>query len=278
MIRWKKGYATVLALGTAYAIVEEGLALRTLYNPASPVVGTLGVYGHWMGVNWVWTAGLLIFHSVYSISLPILLFGLVFPELKRQSLVRKSGITTSIIALTIDSILLTLIANYDPGIVILLFSGVAVAILTIIARKLPTNPLKVNTGTPTHGPRRYGMLGILLFPATLFAGAIAASGNFPPIIPIAVDFFFAYIILTRTYRSLGTENNQEHKTAFAIGLLIPVVVFGMIASIGFGNPLILGADILFVLFSVRLWRKWHCWTMLERFSLSQAIPSLGPAP
>ncbi len=278
MIRWKKGYATVLALGTAYAIVEEGLALRTLYNPASPVAGTLGVYGHWMGVNWVWTAGLLIFHSVYSITLPIFLFGLAFPQLKKQSLVQNSGIIASIMALTIDSILLSLFVNYDPGIGILLLSGVAVATITFIAKRLPADLFKVKMGTPTRGPRTYGMLGIILFPATLFAGAIAASANAPPIIPIVIDFFFAYTILTRTYRSLRTENNQEHKTAFAIDLLIPVVIFGMVASLGLGNPLIFGADILFVLFSVRLWKKWHYWTMLERFSVPQAIPSLGPAP
>ncbi len=52
MVRWRRGWASVFLLGFAYAIVEEGLALRTLYDPNSPQVGSLGTCGHWMGVNW----------------------------------------------------------------------------------------------------------------------------------------------------------------------------------------------------------------------------------
>jgi hypothetical protein len=32
-IRWNKGWASIFLLGGAYGIVEEGLALRTLFNP-----------------------------------------------------------------------------------------------------------------------------------------------------------------------------------------------------------------------------------------------------
>src|SRR3989442_13578217 len=69
MIRWKKGWASVFLLGVGYGIVEEGLALWTLFNPLAQPVGNLGFYGHWVGVNWVWTIGLRVFPSVYSIGL-----------------------------------------------------------------------------------------------------------------------------------------------------------------------------------------------------------------
>src|SRR3989442_11288356 len=100
MIRWKKGWASVFLLGVAYGIVEEGLALWTLFNPLAQPVGVLGFYGHWLGVNWVWTVGLLIFHSVYSIGLPIFLFGLVFPEMKSKSLVSMSAVRISVLGLS----------------------------------------------------------------------------------------------------------------------------------------------------------------------------------
>jgi hypothetical protein len=32
-VRWYKGWATVLLLGAAYGILEEGIALSTLFNP-----------------------------------------------------------------------------------------------------------------------------------------------------------------------------------------------------------------------------------------------------
>ncbi len=275
MIRWRKGWASVILLGMAYAIVEEGLALRTLFNPNSSVVGTLGVYGHWMGVNWVWTVGLLIFHSVYSIALPIFLFGLVFPDLKRQSLVSGRGLGLSVVALIIDSVFLQAITNYDPGAGLLVLFSVTAASLVVAGRQIPAGLLKISLGPPRWGPKRFAMLGIALFPATLFAGGISASANIPAVIPCLIDFFFMYIILTRTYRTLGNEKNREHKVAFAIGLLLPVVVFGMIASIASINPLILVADFMFVLFSRRLWRKWHHMVILERFSLQPGMPNFG---
>ncbi len=72
MVRWNKGWATVLLLGAAYGILEEGVALSTLFNPNANPVGKLGVYGHWLGVNWVWVAGILPVHMIFSISLPII--------------------------------------------------------------------------------------------------------------------------------------------------------------------------------------------------------------
>src|SRR5881296_4036933 len=131
MIRWKKGWASVFLLGVAYGIVEEGIALWTLFNPLAQPVGNLGFYGHWLGVNWVWTVGLLIFHSVYSIGLPIFLFGLIFPELKSKSLFSSAGITISIVGLTFDSIVLFALESfiygpYNPGAGLMIFSGIVI--------------------------------------------------------------------------------------------------------------------------------------------------------
>jgi hypothetical protein len=83
-VRWKKGWGTVLLLGAAYGILEEGVALSTLFDPKAAPAGSLGVYGHWLGVNWVWAVGTVPFHAIFSISIPILLLGLVLPRNRRQ--------------------------------------------------------------------------------------------------------------------------------------------------------------------------------------------------
>src|SRR2546426_10230116 len=158
MIRWKKGWASVFLLGVAYGIVEEGLALWTLFYSKAGPVGNLGFYGHWLGVNWVWTIGLLIFHSVYSIGLPIFLFGLVFPELRHKSLVSMRGVRISVLGLTVDSILLFLLEsviypNYNPGVGLMIFSGLVAATFVVLARKLPDNFLRTNPGQPKWSPR-----------------------------------------------------------------------------------------------------------------------------
>lgn len=281
-VRWKKGWASVFLMGVAYGIVEEGIALWTLFNPNAPPVGNLGVYGHWMGVNWVWTMGLLIFHSVYSIGLPIFLFGLVFPELKSKSLVSSRGITTCLVGLTFDCIILFLLESAifpsygNPGGPLLLFSGLVITILLVTARKLPGDFLKSNIREPNGRPLKFALLGVLLFPATLLVGGIAAGANAPPVIPFVLDLIFALFILTRAYGSMGVLNNQEQKVAFGIGLVVPIVIFGMIASIGIGNLAIFLADALFILFSRRLWRKWHIWTVMHRPPVKPTLPFGNP--
>lgn len=96
-LRWNKGWASVLLLGAAYGILEEGVALSTLFNPDAGPVGPLGQYGHWIGVNWVWVASILPVHMIYSISLPILLLGLVglVEGMTQKPVVGRLGIPSS---------------------------------------------------------------------------------------------------------------------------------------------------------------------------------------
>ena len=53
MVRWKKGWCSFLLLSAAYGILEEGIALSTLFDPRAGPVGVLGSFGHWLGVSWV---------------------------------------------------------------------------------------------------------------------------------------------------------------------------------------------------------------------------------
>ena len=77
--RWRKGWPAVLLLGAAYAVVEEGLMMKSFFDPAWGGHGPYGAYGRWLGVNWTWSLALTISHAVISIGIPILLVNLLFP-------------------------------------------------------------------------------------------------------------------------------------------------------------------------------------------------------
>ena len=279
MVRWKKGWASVFLLGVAYGILEEGIDLWTLfYSKASPV-GNLGYYGHWLGVNWVWTIGLLIFHSAYSIGLPIFLFGLVFPEMKSKSLVTGRKLATVFGCLILDSIFLYMFVSgvyspYSPGGGLILFSGLVITIFVIAARKLPSNFLSTRTGDPAWRPFKFAFVGALLFPATLLVGGFAAGTNVPPVIPFILDLVFAMIILTKAYKAMGSVKNQEQKVALGIGLIFPIAVFGVAASIGLANFLVVIGDLLYIVFARRLWRKWRIWT-LQTHEIQTTLQGFG---
>src|SRR6202043_2426807 len=106
-VRWHKGWTTVLLLGAAYGILEEGIALSTLFNPIAGPVGQLGFFGHWLGVNWVWVAGIVPVHMIFSISLPILLVGIALPETRGMSFLKsEKAIGTAVSILFIDVVAL----------------------------------------------------------------------------------------------------------------------------------------------------------------------------
>src|SRR5215213_2294641 len=60
------GWSSILVLGVAFGIVEEGLALESLFNPSLFNAGDLG--GRALGINWVWAQWTLGYHTVWSIS------------------------------------------------------------------------------------------------------------------------------------------------------------------------------------------------------------------
>lgn len=72
-------WGNVLILGAAYGVLEEGVDIQTWFNPAG--LHGLGVYGRYWETNWVWAAGLTVFHMVFSITIPIILAESCFPQI-----------------------------------------------------------------------------------------------------------------------------------------------------------------------------------------------------
>src|SRR5256885_16843146 len=52
-VRWKTGWPSILLLGAAYGIIEEGLAVKSLFDPGWMGLGALDWHGRWFDVNWV---------------------------------------------------------------------------------------------------------------------------------------------------------------------------------------------------------------------------------
>jgi len=82
IVVWRKGLPSLLALGIAYGAVNEGLLAKTYFavNPLSPALGPGGGLGRWIGVNWPWVTGITLFHMIVSMSVPVVLAFLLFPE------------------------------------------------------------------------------------------------------------------------------------------------------------------------------------------------------
>lgn len=258
MIRWRKGWASVIALGAAYGILEEGIALSTLSNPHAGPVGALGFYGHWAGVSWVWTVGVLMVHIVFSIALPILLLGLALPETRGRSLVSRKGIYTLFGVLSLDVVVLLLAIVFGEhfwmGSGVLVGSVLAIGVLVAIAYRLPANLLR-----PAHELRSwplwvFGLFGFILLVGTFLVEGVLGFYRAPAVVTMAALVALYAGMLWGTLTHVGRQGIERPMLAFATGALACIAAFGFIAA--FPVPVVVVADVLVVLFLRHLWRRY----------------------
>jgi hypothetical protein len=248
-VRWHKGWATVLLLGAAYGILEEGDALGTLFDPRSNNAGVLGTFGHWLGVSWVWASGVLLVHMVYSISIPILLVGLAFPETRMRSLLsnRRIGVTLSILGADVLLLALFIVRaiRFWMGLPVLIGSFITIGALICLAYKAPaTWPARERT-VKRRGFRFTVLAGIAVYPAVILIEGF--SGRFEnPVLTLLLVVGWEYVSLRWVIHNLDFSGNERMLTAFAFGLLVPLFVSGMIVN--FPVELVLVEDVALLLF------------------------------
>ncbi len=85
-VRKNGGSLSLMLFGAAYGVIEEGLFIKSWFDPNWPDLGVLGHYGRVAGVNVVWAVWLTIFHTYMSIWVPVILGVLIFPALGKESL------------------------------------------------------------------------------------------------------------------------------------------------------------------------------------------------
>ncbi len=136
--RWHKGWLSLFALGAAYGILEEGLMIKSFFDPTWVDLGILGSYGRWAGVNWVWSLELTLFHAVVSIAIPILLVELMFPERRDEPWVGRGGLIGLSALLAADVAFgYFFLTNYSPPLVPYLVTLALVIALVLLAWRLP---------------------------------------------------------------------------------------------------------------------------------------------
>ncbi len=83
-IRWQSGLAGLFLLGAAFGILEEGILIKTFFDPQATDLGIFQTFGWWGGANWPWILELTIYHAVVSITLPVLTVASLWPKQRDQ--------------------------------------------------------------------------------------------------------------------------------------------------------------------------------------------------
>jgi hypothetical protein len=281
--RRSAGWGRIALLGAAYGIVEEGLAIGSLFNPDLFNAGLLG--GRVFGVNWVWSEWTIGYHVVWSILVPILLAELLFPARRAEPWLGRTGVAVAGViyilgVLSIGAIFrFAVTPDFRAPIVLLAGAALLAAGLVALALGWPAAP----SASPAHAAVRDALSPWLL----ALLAAVAALAWFvlldlPHVLrdgvlvlaPMLGELVLAGCVVTllRRWSAPDRRWTDLHRLALACGLMLVSMLFGFF-FVTASNPVdqlgqgvaSLVAIVLLALFVRRLQRR--------RGSAGVALPS-----
>ena len=251
-VAYRKGWASILLLGAAYGIAEEGFAVHTFFETSGSPVGALGSYGHLWGVNWLWALGLTVFHATYSIALPILLSQLWFPEVKEVRWLDRGSITLVAGVYVFVVALFSMVVGHGPTPAALAFFLAVVALLLALAVVLPADLLSVRPGPPSIGALGLGLAGTLEFDAWILVIVCAGLRGVPAGVGGALVIVLYLAVLALILRRVGAQDLERSKFRFAVGMF--AILFAWDVPTEFAVPGILAVSAVFAFLLYRLHR------------------------
>ncbi|MEV4077466.1 hypothetical protein [Nonomuraea fuscirosea] len=241
--RRRGGWPSILLLGLAYGIVEEGLVLQALSSPT--MYGVAGWAPRFLGLNTAYTELNLPYHAVFSVALPILLTDLAFPALRDRPYLKRTGLIVAGVVFVLGGLLLrfTVATSIDPGYqapaAVLAGCVIAVVLLAVVAlRVLAPARSPAPAGTQAPGPwvtAGFGLLAGFGYLALLFPFGGAAQPAFTHGAWVAAPMLGAAVLAALTWWlvrrwTTGGGWTDRHAICLAGGALVGHTAFGVLAN------------------------------------------------
>lgn len=240
LLRWGKGWPSLLVLGAAYGILEEGVMVQSFFNPYWVDLGNLGTYGRWIGVNWIWTIELIIFHAVVSISIPVTLTTLLFPEHQEKPWLSKRWLRVILILFSLDVLAGVLLwgalnPQYPMPWLHVLLAALLSALLIMMAKRLPVPP--VDDNAIPAGRKMFllaGFTGIFLL---FFFSWFLPELHVPVIITFLLVLFLPLLIVFWILRlARGGVLPPHHQLALCAGVITLMAILDQILMLDPNPP------------------------------------------
>ena len=237
VVRWGKGWPSLLALGLAYGVLEEGVMVKSWISPEWMDLGDMAWFGRWGGMNWVWAEMLTLFHAVISIYIAILLVHLLFPGRRHEPWLVGRGLRwVSAWFVGVVAIGIVGFPPFPPPAAQFLFVVMLTLFLVALAWRLPARlPLPARRETPS--PSAFVALGAA-WSWGLFLGfwSSPSTGLHAAAVMAIMAAHSAVVGLLLVWMSGGGAAwRDRHRLAFAAGVL-SFLLFLDVAT-GIGNPL-----------------------------------------
>ncbi|MBN2003730.1 MAG: hypothetical protein JXA21_10270 [Anaerolineae bacterium] len=269
VIRWRKGWFSLLLLGMAYGIYEEGIVVQSFFDPDWMDLGNMAVYGRVAGVNWVWAEHLTLFHALISVAASIAFVEMLYPKRRLERWVATRtwwGLNwTGFVSIYLIWELLT---HYEPG-WWRMASWLAVFALAGLARLVPERllpPIERKVPPPWcfWAVGFFGLFGQLYI---VYNGADNGAYPYPiaMILLLAWHLFLLWLVLR--WSGNGAAWNDRHRVALINGALSLLLVLGPL-TVGAQYPVMYWSHPVFLLL---------LWIAGNRIRI-KTIPQTPPLP
>lgn len=251
VIRWGKGWTSLLLLGMAYGVFEEGIVVRSFFDPTWMDLGAMATYGRLWGVNWVWVEHLIHYHALFSVVISVTIVELLYPQRRNERWVSKRGMIACWICVGLTVPIGYLLTPYDSANILIVLTWASIIGLGLIAKAIPARVFPPKT-VSTPGTRRFWWLAFIGF-LTYFIGVYALSETailpFPVtmILLLLLDGFALWLVLR--WNGNGASWDDRHRFAMVSGGLWGFIVLAPLTD----NSLQTGMLFVAIATTIALW-------------------------
>jgi hypothetical protein len=233
-LRWEKRWPTMLVLGLAYGIVEEGLMVKSFFDPNWIDLGLLGTYGRWAGVNWVWSISLMIYHAAVSIAIPIMLVELTYPDRRDQPWLGKRGRNgVSLLLIAVVAFGFLALTTYRPPFLTYMLAILSTLALGWVGRRMPRRFGWSTSGSPSKS-FWLGALGFVGTIAFFLSSWALPEWGLPSWLTCLALLVGSYLFLRLAWRASGGGSWDDHgRFALSAGVL---TFFILLAPLSENDP------------------------------------------
>ncbi len=265
-VKWGKGYTRLMTLGIIYGIAEEGLAIKSFFDPGWADLAIFSTYGRFAGVNFAWAFWLVAFHTIYSITVPVFIVQAFYPQFGDAPLLKSRGKKLVMLAFLLSTAAMFFGLNpyVPPPVQYILTFAITVSLLKWVARTSGRPLCRIAVIKRFSGrPGRW---------SALLSSAIFVNFVFLPHspLPAPVVCSLGLLLLFSLYGSMRMKS-PVHLLASAIGLLVPIVLFYDIVLELSGVIGMSVVGLLVFIFLIRSYRKTKEGATHQNASLPQKI-------
>ena len=258
-VRWGRGRWNILPLAMAYGLFEEGVVVRSFFNPDWFELGALESFGYGGGIQWWYGLLLIHFHITVSIVSSVLLAELIYPGRRHERWLTDRWLVVCAVGLLLWIPAGILMTSYWPAWPLYVGVWLVIVLLVAAARFLKWE-WPASSPTPARSPVWFFLLGMVNMWATFFFGFILPELTSIPFAPFFIGLlalqpvtFVLFLKLSRNGHSL----DSRHRFALLAGFLSFFVAYGFfsIAEGEIGRSLVsLATTLALAVLGRRIWR------------------------